>query len=56
MNQTEESRKRAKSGCSMKLKSTGLNGKNAASESSEEVEEDDDYFEISKSILSSKRL
>jgi hypothetical protein len=43
----EESRKRAKSGCSMNLKSSGF-GKNGASESSEEVDEDDDFFEISK--------
>ena len=43
----EESRKRAKSGCSMNQKSPAF-GKNGASESSEEVDEDDDFFEITR--------
>ena len=51
----EESRKRAKSGCSMSMKSSAF-GKNDASESSEEVDEDDDFFEITQDSLQKNTL
>ena len=45
----EETRKRAKSGCSINLKNSGSAKNNGGSESSEEVDEDDDFFEIANS-------